>query len=1071
MAFVGTFFAVVGRLSVRYRWAIVAAWVAGTVAAMALLPSLSSVTQGDNTSFLPASAPSERAAQLASPLQGASLTAVTVVAAAPGGRLTGADQLAIARLSSALSRVGRVVGVRDAGQSADGQAEQLTVLAALAESGGLATTQQASLVAGLRDVIRAAPLPAGLVAHTAGTVATRVDNNATSTRTGGQVQLFSIIFVIALLVAVFRSALAPLLAVLPALIVVLVAERLTAEAAIHGLGVSQIASLLLIVLVLGAGTDYALFLMFRVREEMRAGLACHQAITRSVARVGETITFSAGVLIAALLSLAAASFSLYSGLAAPLAIAIALMLVAGLTLLPALLAICGPAAFWPSSVKPGGGRAGWWGATCARIVRRPVATLTAGLVVFSGLAVAAAGYLAAGFGGPATAPAGSDSARGDALLARHFPQTAANPTIIVLRLRQPAWAAPASVAAAERQLAADPVFTSVSGPLNANGTALTAEQYAALYAAYGPPRAMTASAAARLTPAELAAYQSYRASGSYVSADGRTISFATSLAAGSPASTAAAQAVPAVRAAAGRAARAADAQAFGVTGQAAFTYDVAQLSDGDLWTVIPIAIAVIAVLLALVMRSLIAPLYLIASVVLSYFAALGLTVLLFVNVAGQPGLTFILPFLLFVFLLALGEDYNILVMTRIREEAHRLPLREAVGRALRVTGTTVTSAGLVLAGTFGVLAIVGSGSAGAQNVRTIVNVGVGLALGVLMDTFLVRTLLVPSAVVLIGRWNWWPSALYRARPAAAREDAHEDTAPAAPLHRSSYYLSWRPRATARRAHGARLGVDLLASFAFPLPITVICELLGVPAGDRDDFRTWSATIVSNTAAPGVFQAHATAMIRYFTALLAAKRREPGDDLLSALVAARDEEDRLSENELLSMAFLLLVAGHETTVNLIASGVLALLLNPAELARLRAEPALIGGAVEELLRFVNPVNHTTFRCAAEPVEIRGVLISRSDPVLVALSGANRDPARFGDPDRLDLGRDSAGHLAFGHGIHYCLGAPLARLEAEIAISGLLTRFGSISLAAEAASLRWRPSTLIHGLESLPVRLAP
>ena len=160
----------------------------------------------------------------------------------------------------------------------------------------------------------------------------------------------------------FRSALAPLIAVLPAVVVVLVAERLTAEAAVHGLGVSQIASLLLIVLVLGAGTDYALFLMFRVREEMRAGLACHEAIVLSVARVGETITFSAGVLIAALLSLATATFSLYSGLAAPLAIAIGLMLIAGLTLLPALLAICGPVAFWPSSVRPGAGRAGWWGA-------------------------------------------------------------------------------------------------------------------------------------------------------------------------------------------------------------------------------------------------------------------------------------------------------------------------------------------------------------------------------------------------------------------------------------------------------------------------------------------------------------------------------------------------------------------------------------------------------------------------------------------------------------------------------------------------------------------------------------
>jgi RND superfamily putative drug exporter len=798
MVSVRTPFAVAGRLAVRFRWAIVLAWVAGTIAAMVLLPSLSNVTQSDNTSFLPASAPSEQAAQLASPLQGASLTAVTVVAARANGPLTGADQAAIARLSDALARVARVTSVRDAGQSADGQAEQFTVLAALAQSGGLATSQQASLVASLREVIRTAALPAGLMAHTAGSVATRVDTNATSSKTGGQVQWFSIIFVIALLMAVFRSALAPLIAVLPALVVVLVAERLTAEAAVHGLGVSQIASLLLIVLVLGAGTDYALFLMFRVREEMRAGLACDEAIMLSVTRVGETITFSAGILIAALLSLAAASFSLYSGLAAPLAIAISLMLIAGLTLLPALLAICGPVAFWPSSVRPGAGRSGWWGPVCARIVRRPVATLVVGLVVLGGLAVAAAGYLASGFGGAVTAPAGSDSAVGNALLTEHFPQAAANPTLIVFRLRDPIWAAPAAVLAAQRQLASEPQFTGVSGPFDANGTALTAARYAALHAAYGPPRALTAAASARVPPTERADYQAYRASGSYVSADGYTISFATSLAAGSPSTTAAEEAVPAIRADAARAAQAAGASAYGVTGQATFTYDVAQLSDSDLRTVIPIAVAVIAVLLALVMRSLVAPLYLIASVVLSYFSALGLTVLVFVKIAGQPGLTFILPFLLFMFLLALGEDYNILVMSRIREEAHRLPLPEAVSRALKVTGTTVTSAGLVLAGTFGVLAIVGSGSAGQQNVRTIVVVGVGLALGVLMDTFLVRTLLVPSAVVLIGRWNWWPSRLCWLHPAAAPADSKLVTPspaapvspPVTPLQRISYYLRW-----------------------------------------------------------------------------------------------------------------------------------------------------------------------------------------------------------------------------------------------------------------------------------------
>jgi len=777
-----TFFTRLGRFSVRFRWAVIAVWLGGTVAAVALLPSLGSVTQGDNSSFLPASAPSQRAAVLAAPLQGAaSLTAVTVVLARTGG-LTAADQAAVPAVTGRLASVPHVESVRVAGTSADGVAEQVTVLAALAQSAGLSTTQQAALCASLRTALRAVPLPAGLAVHLAGTVATRVDNNAVSTSSGTKVQWVSIVFVVALLVTVFRSALAPFVAVVPAALVVLAAERLTAVAAVHlGLGVSQIASLLLIVLVIGAGTDYALFLMFRVRECMREGMGCSDAIVLAVARVGETIAFSAGVLIAALGSLAFATFSLYSGLAAPLSIGIGLMLAGGLTLLPALLAVLGPAAFWPSSVRPGAGRAGWWGPACVRLVRRPLAVLGIGLVVFGALAALAGGYLAAGFGGPVTAPAGSDSAYGDALLAAHFPQTAVNPTLIVLRLRQPVWLAPGAVWQAEQRLAADREFTAVSGPFDPNGVRFTAPGYAASFARYGPPRgspgsgpvpaqsqaAQSQSAQPQAAQPQTAQYRAYRASGSFVSGDGRTVSFATLLAAGNATTTAAAQAVPAVRADASRAAALAGASAWGVTGQPAATHDIAELSDNDLRTVIPIAIAVIAVLLALVMRSLIAPLYLIASVVLSYFSALGLTVLVFMRAAGQPGMTFILPFLLFVFLLALGEDYNILVMTRIREEATRLPLRAAVSQALSVTGSTVTSAGLVLALTFGVLALVGSGSAGPANVRTIVDVGVGLALGVLMDTFGVRTLLVPSAVVLIGRWNWWPSALGK-----APEDLH-----------------------------------------------------------------------------------------------------------------------------------------------------------------------------------------------------------------------------------------------------------------------------------------------------------
>jgi cytochrome P450 len=277
------------------------------------------------------------------------------------------------------------------------------------------------------------------------------------------------------------------------------------------------------------------------------------------------------------------------------------------------------------------------------------------------------------------------------------------------------------------------------------------------------------------------------------------------------------------------------------------------------------------------------------------------------------------------------------------------------------------------------------------------------------------------------------------------------------------------------AAGTGETVDLIEAFAFPLPVTVICELLGVPARDRDQFRRWSNAMVASEGEPGSFRAAGEAMFRYFTELVAAKRTElangtgPADDMVSALIEARDSGDSLDERELLAMLFLLLVAGHETTTNLIATGTLALLTNPGELARLRSDPSMLPGAVEELLRYSNPLNHATDRFTLEPVEIGGVTIPAREWVLCVTSSANRDPGRFGDPDRLDVGRDAGGHVAFGHGIHYCLGAPLARLEGEVAFGALFDRFPGLSLAADPSSLRWRPSSLIHGLETLPVRL--
>jgi cytochrome P450 len=252
-------------------------------------------------------------------------------------------------------------------------------------------------------------------------------------------------------------------------------------------------------------------------------------------------------------------------------------------------------------------------------------------------------------------------------------------------------------------------------------------------------------------------------------------------------------------------------------------------------------------------------------------------------------------------------------------------------------------------------------------------------------------------------------------------------------------------------------------------VTVICELLGIPGEDRDAFREWSGTILSSAPTQDAIRAAGLAMFEYFTELVAAKRRDPADDLVSALIDAQDAGDTLDEHELLSMLFLLLVAGHETTVNLIASGTLALLQSPAELSRLRSDPALLPSAVEELLRFANPLNHATERFTLEPITIGGVEIPDHEWVICVTSSGNHDSSRFPAASTLDVGRDATGHLAFGHGIHYCLGAPLARLEGEIAFGSLLSRFPDLSLAVPPSSLRWRPSSLIHGLETLPVHL--
>ncbi|MET9551473.1 cytochrome P450 [Streptomyces sp. NPDC006645] len=268
--------------------------------------------------------------------------------------------------------------------------------------------------------------------------------------------------------------------------------------------------------------------------------------------------------------------------------------------------------------------------------------------------------------------------------------------------------------------------------------------------------------------------------------------------------------------------------------------------------------------------------------------------------------------------------------------------------------------------------------------------------------------------------------------------------------------------------------DLIHDFAFPLPIYAICDLLGVPREDQDDFRDWAGMMIRHGGGPrGGVGRSVKKMRGYLAELIHRKRDDLGDDLISGLIRASDDGEHLTENEAAAMAFILLFAGFETTVNLVGNGVYALLRHPEQRARLQrsldaGESGLLATGVEELLRYDGPVELATWRYATEPVRLGGQSVAVGDPVLVVLAAADRDPERFDDPDRLDLSRSDNKHLGYGHGIHYCLGAPLARLEGRAAIGTLLTRLPDLRLAVDPSDLRWRGGLIMRGLRTLPVQ---
>ncbi|MEU7527607.1 cytochrome P450 [Saccharothrix sp. NPDC042600] len=264
----------------------------------------------------------------------------------------------------------------------------------------------------------------------------------------------------------------------------------------------------------------------------------------------------------------------------------------------------------------------------------------------------------------------------------------------------------------------------------------------------------------------------------------------------------------------------------------------------------------------------------------------------------------------------------------------------------------------------------------------------------------------------------------------------------------------------------RAEVDLLGEFAFPLTVTVIGELFGVPADERDSFRALSDGIAFGRT-PEEMGAASAGMADYLADLVARKRDSADDDLLADLIRARDLDDRLDEDELVASAFLMLTAGYESTAQFIGNGVLTLLAHPDQLALFKSDPSHVVGAVEELLRYEGPGSMTTLRFTTAPLALGGVEIPAGEFVVVLVGVVNRDPDQFPDPDRFDITRTDQRHLAFGHGVHRCLGAPLARLEGRIALGGLFDRFPDLALAVAPETLRWKDSVLFHGLDALPV----
>ena len=707
----GGFFAALGRMVVRHPWRVIALWVVAAVAVIATAPALPTTT--NESSFLPSSYESIRAANLQDQAfpQAGNVTAdaaIVVFARADGGKLTSADSAKVASVASTLNakHMSNILAVTPSQVSPNGLVR--TALVSMDNSVLNADNNDAGdAIKTLRAAIK--PLMSGsdLTEGVTGTAAQQLDSEQSGNNAEKIVTIATLALILILLLLIFRS---PIIALLPLIVIALVSQVATGlisdvNTALH-LNADSSVTTLLIVVLFGIGTDYILFLMFRYRERLRLGEDPKQAMVAAVTRVGEVIASAAGVVIVAFLALLLSSLSLFRSLGPTLAIAVAVTLVAGLTLVPAIVSLLGKRVFWPSKAwqrEPKGAR---FGAIGAAVGRRPAVTAAISGLVLIALAIGAFSFKPTFDLASAGIPANAESVTALHTLERGLPPGATDPTEIYLH-------------ASTGTLSASEVST------------------------YGGKLKMMPGVGGVGQPA--------------LSKDGKTAAYTVTLSY-NPDSTQAVNVLKNQLRPAAHAAAPPGSYAL-VGGTTAVFADIQQAVNHDYAVVFPVAAVIILLILGLLLRSVVAPWYLMASVGLGFAATLGATVLVFQNLAGQAGLVFLLPIYMYLFVVALGTDYNILMIARLREQAREgMDPNEAVSHAIRQAGPTIAAAGLILAGTFASLTLAGN--------QILSQVGFAVSCGIVLAAFVMSMFFSPSLTALVGNRAWWPGHTVRQQPVA-----------------------------------------------------------------------------------------------------------------------------------------------------------------------------------------------------------------------------------------------------------------------------------------------------------------